>query len=432
MSASFERAKALFIEGIGHFQARRYAAAETAFAGSLVLLPGRASTLANLGAARVQLAKWEPALDALDQALALEPDDLDARSYQGIALAALGRFDEACACHDRVLAVDPERIGNRLHRGRALLALGRHADALIDFDGALQRQPQHAEASFQRGQTLQCLDRHADALMAYETALAFDPTLAQAWSNRGGILRDMQRLDEAAVSYEQALANGADPELNSYFLASVTGRRAPPSAPGAYVEPFFDEYADAFEQHLQALRYEGHTTLVDGLHGLAAPRYGTALDLGCGTGLCGPLVRPITDRLDGVDLSRRMLERAQRLGVYDELVHADVAEHLRRTERRYDLLLSADVFIYVGDLGAVFEGARRVLDDGGVFCFSVEVADDDETFKLLPSLRYAHSERYLRELAAGNGFEPLQFLRRPLREDQRRPVPGLYVYLGKT
>ncbi len=197
----------------------------------------------------------------------------------------------------------------------------------------------------------------------YEQALAFDPTLGAAWSQRGGLLRDQHRLDEAAISFEQAIANGADPELNRYFLASVTGRGAPAAAPLAYVEPFFDEYADAFEGHLLGgLHYEAHTTLVHGLHGLEIKHFRAALDLGCGTGLCGPLVAPMVDHLDGVDLSRNMLEKARRLGVYRHLVHAEIAEHLRRTDERYDLVLSADVFIYIGDLEAVFEGLRRVVD----------------------------------------------------------------------
>ena len=33
------------------------------------------------------------------------------------------------------------------------------------------------------------------------------------------------------------------------------------------------------------------------------------LDLGCGTGLCGPLLRPYARALAGVDLSPQMLER---------------------------------------------------------------------------------------------------------------------------
>ena len=433
MSEPFERAKTLFFKGIGHFEAGRFEAAETAFAASLACVPGRASTLANLGAARTRLGRWEAALDVLDQALALEPTDVDAESHRGIAHAALGRHAEALASHQRVLAIDPGRIANRLRHGQALMALGRHAAALDDFDDLLRRQAHHAEAHFQRGQALQFLERHGEALAAYEQALAFDPTLGAAWSQRGGLLRDQNRLDEAAVSFEQAIANGADPELNGYFLAAVTGRGGPAVSPLAYVGPFFDEYADAFEGHLLGgLHYEAHTTLVHGLHGLDIRHFRAALDLGCGTGLCGPLVAPTVDLLDGVDLSRNMLEKARRLGVSRHLVHAEIAEHLRRTDERYDLVLSTDVFIYIGDLEAVFQGLRRVVDPNGIVGFSVEVTDDDRTFRLLPSLRYAHSERYLRDLATRHGFTPCQFLRRPLREDQRRPVPGLFVYLQKN
>ena len=52
-------------------------------------------------------------------------------------------------------------------------------------------------------------------------------------------------------------------------------------------------------------------------------------------------------------------------------------------------------------------------------------------FELLPSLRYAHSERYLRALAARHGFDLLQLVRAPIREDQREPIHGMYVYLAR-
>ena len=43
---------------------------------------------------------------------------------------------------------------------------------------------------------------------------------------------------------------------------------------------------------------------------------------------------------------------------------------------------------------------------GGVFCFSVESLEGDgDGLRLLPSLRYAHSEAYLERLASQHGFE---------------------------
>ena len=131
-----------------------------------------------------------------------------------------------------------------------------------------------------------------------------------------------------------------------------------------------------------------------------------------------------------MDLSAGMLEQARALGVYDHLFAADAVEHLRAaTEMRHDLVLAADVFIYVGDLEPLFGAVRAALVPGGMFCFTAEPAPVEDDFRLLPSLRYAHSERYLRSLAERHGFDTVEIAAAPLREDQRVPLGGLYVLL---
>jgi predicted TPR repeat methyltransferase len=125
-----------------------------------------------------------------------------------------------------------------------------------------------------------------------------------------------------------------------------------------------------------------------------------------------------------------MLEKARALAVYDRLVNADIVSHLVATSDIHDLIVAADVFIYVGDLEPVFRAARRVMSAGGIFCFSVEIARS-ANFELLPSLRYAHSESYLRGLAEAHGFDVLAAIREPLRNDQRDAIEGLFVYLRR-
>ena len=90
------------------------------------------------------------------------------------------------------------------------------------------------------------------------------------------------------------------------------------------------------------------------------------------------------------------------------------------------------MFIYVGALEAVFAGAARVLEPGGVFSFSVERADDAHDYRLMPSQRYAHSERYLRALADSHGLTVIKTLAKPIRQDQQQSIDGLYVYLVKS
>lgn len=361
--ADFEQAKQDFLAGVAAHEAGRFDEAERHFLSSLARVPGRPSTLVNLAATRLQLARPQEALESADQALAAQPDDPDASLHRATALAQLGR--------------------------------------------------------------------HEDALRAFDRLLALAPSLAAAWSHRGGILRELGRLEEAARSFQQAVAHGADPGLHAYYLAAVGAGAAPGSAPAPYVQALFDGYAGQFDEHLvQVLGYRAPAVLAAHLGRLSRRRFDAALDLGCGTGLCGPLLKPSANRLTGIDLSGAMLEKAEALGVYGELVRADIVEYLHSTEQRYDLVVAADVFIYVGDLDPVFAGVRRVLGPGGVFCFSAELPEnDDDGFVLLPSLRYAHSKRYLRALALRHGFEVDRIWQEPIRADQQVPVDGLYVSL---
>jgi predicted TPR repeat methyltransferase len=132
-----------------------------------------------------------------------------------------------------------------------------------------------------------------------------------------------------------------------------------------------------------------------------------------------------------VDLSATMVRRATALGIYDLVVQSDLAAFLQQAERRYDLAIAADVFIYVGALEEVFEGVARVMEPGGVFCFSVELAAGEEGLALQDSLRYAHSRRYIEGLAAQSGFDVCSVSQHAVREDQRVPIPGLYFWLTR-
>jgi predicted TPR repeat methyltransferase len=399
MSADrFDLARAQFSSGVDHLQAGRWQAAELAFRASLELLPGRPSALINLGATLLALDRPAEALPLLDQALAQLPHDTEALGHRGLAL-------------------------NRLHRP---------ADACDDFEQLVQLAPQRPEAWFHLAQTRQMLDRLEAAVDAYDRCLALRPQHGASWSQRGTALKDLGRRDAAAASFERALALGDDPELNRYFLAAVRSTAAAPSgAPRAYVERLFDDYAADFDQHLvDRLGYQAPERLLRLVQGQGRGRFDEVLDLGCGTGLCAPLLRPLARRLTGVDLSAGMLEVARRRALYDELVQADLAQHLARTERRHDLLVAADVLIYLGDLAPVFAGARRVLRAGGLFAFSVEPADGDAAFVLQPSLRYAHGEAGLRALAASHGLQVLQAERGALRADQVHEVQGQYWLLA--
>jgi predicted TPR repeat methyltransferase len=109
------------------------------------------------------------------------------------------------------------------------------------------------------------------------------------------------------------------------------------------------------------------------------------------------------------------------------VVLGDIAETLRTRRDKFDLMLAADVFIYVGALEEMFEECKRVCAANGLFVFSVE-AFDGEGYCLRPSGRFAHSQRYVISLAVQHGFELLSEDAVTIRQQQEGAIPGwLYV-----
>jgi predicted TPR repeat methyltransferase len=431
LQEDFEQARARFLEGVAHFECGRWQDAEACFVASLQRLPGRASTRINLAAARLRLGRSAEALAQLEALLAAEPQHLDAWCHRSEALAELGRDAESLDCAQEVLAQDPDHTAAWFRRGHALERLRRLDEAQSAFEHLLCLQPGHAQAWFRLAQLQQRQGSLNEALTSLDRALALAPAQAGTWTQRGSLLKDMGRKTEAAAAFTRAIELGADAELNRFFLASLGAEAGPANAPRAYVQALFDDYADGFDQHLvDVLGYQAHRVLIAPLAGLQAQPFESALDLGCGTGLCGPLLRPIVGQLVGVDLSQAMLDQAAARGVYDRLLKTDLVEHLQHTLARHDLIAAADVFIYVGELDAVFAGVARVLRPGGVFCFSVEQAGDDRTVLLNSQLRYAHSLPYLQGLAQRHGLRLLRSVAEPIRRDRTQAIAGLYVYLG--
>lgn len=351
---------------------------------------------------------------------------------QGVRHYQDGRLDDAARNFEASLAIVPGRVSTLVNLAVVRLRLGRAEEALALVEEALAQEPGTAETLGMRALALAELARRPEALQAFDEALRLNPQAGQLWMQRGTLLMEMGRAADAATSYETALARGGDAHLCNYYLAAVAGREPPRNAPRDYVEGLFDKYADDFDVNLvNELKYQAPTILAKHLATMQR-RFANVLDLGCGTGLCGRIAKSIMPRLEGVDISARMLQKAAESGVYDRLVHADILEFLREAQGPYDLVISADVFIYVGALEEVFRHVARCLAPGGIFCFSVEDGSDAQDLVLRPSRRYAHSDAYIRRLAAGNGLAVKHTHRAPIREDNGTPIPGLYFWLARS
>ena len=342
---------------------------------------------------------------AYREVLASDPDHFGALHLLGVISGQLGHYTEAVLLIEQAVRIDPGIAAAHANLGNAQCALGWFDKALTSYQRALTLQPDHRWALMGQGKARRSIGRLTEALASYEAALEIEPECSESLMNRGDILLMLGRRSEGAASLRHAVIRGADPERIHFVLASVGLEAVPEMAPAGYVTDLFDNYADRFDAALiEGLQYRTPELLAQLVLRDSPATPLDILDLGCGTGLCGPLLRPIARRLAGVDLSARMLAQARGRGVYSELECIEITDYLAPRLEEFDLVIASDVFVYLGDLAPVFAGVQRALRAGGRFAFSVE-AGEQRDYDLAETRRYRHSRPYLDRLAAEHGFD---------------------------
>ena len=279
---------------------------------------------------------------------------------------------------------------------------------------------------------------HAAAAEMAEQSLELAPSFAPAYALLGrarAALRDR----EAAVA---ALLRALDLEPDDVLGARIDLARLGALPDGVaitegYVRALFDNYASTFDKHLvKNLNYRAPELLRAAVR-RARAAHGQklwcerVLDLGCGTGLVAQAFEGACAAIEGVDLSPRMLAVARKTRLYDRLHEGDLLGFLHaQGDRTADLVVAADVFVYMAELADVFGEVHRVLTTGGLFAFTVQ-AHEGEGVVLGEDSRYAHGDGYLRALAARTGFGAASFEHASTRQDRGLDVPGFLLVLER-
>jgi predicted TPR repeat methyltransferase len=394
--AQFHFVRAMCLAGAG-----RPGEAVAAYRKAVLLRPAFFEAWANLGNLLERLGQWAGAEEAYGHALRLRPGV--APLLNGLGMCALSRGD----------------------RERAAQA----------FAGAVAADPGLATAHNNLGHTLGKLKRADEGIRHLREAVRLAPDYAVAWVNLGELCYSAGRDAEAVEAIDRALALDPDNEglrhLRDAIAGVQTGR-----APDEFIRGFFDRFAGDFDRRLvEDLEYRTPERLVEFLSPWLAGREGKLRieDLGCGTGLSGVVLKPWAGRLAGADLSGQMLARARERGLYDSLQEAEIAAYLDgRPAGECDLASAMDVFVYVGDLDAVFRAVARSLAPGGMFAFSVERLEGEGDFRLARSGRYAHSRGYLRCLAAAHGLGEWKIGEAVIRKEAGQDVVGLLAGFTKA
>ena len=276
----------------------------------------------------------------------------------------------------------------------------------------------------------------AAATELVEQALEIAGGWAAGWLTLGELNEVRGEREQAVSAYRRSLTlDPADLAGAAARLARLGEHPAEGAVSAAHVAALFDDYAARFETSLvQGLAYRGPDLLREALARHRRPlAFGHAIDLGCGTGLAAQALRDVCTSMDGVDLSAGMLAEARRKGLYRSLVQADVGTFLEDAAGgSADLIVSADVFVYIGDLADIFRLAARVLSVGGLFAFSVQRHEGPAPFVVGQDLRYAHGAQAIAAWAAASGLAILSLEQASTRLDAGSPVPGLIGVLRRA
>jgi len=376
--------------------------ARDAFVRATEAAPHHARAWLALGLAAKEGGDPRLAEDALRRATLLDPGLDDAAYALGLMHFEARRYADAATCW-RGLAARGYKTGLiRVGLGQCLFFLGEFGEAAESLGAHLADHPGD-EPIAKRYALVRFLESALRggpeaARDAYAAAAASRPEAVEKVAEAAFLLLAAYGHTDAALAVARAYARPgvADP-IRDHHVAALAGE-ARAQASRAYVSTYFDRFADTFDDQMAALGYNGPERLV-ALLDAADARTPRAIDLGCGSGAAAPLLRPRCERLCGVDLSAKMIDRARGRGLYDELAVADMVEFLTGCDEVFDLVFAADSLIYVGDLGPLLAAAARALAPGGYFAFSLETTKN-APYVLQSCGRFAHAPEALIAAAA--------------------------------
>ncbi|OEO31969.1 hypothetical protein VW23_013785 [Devosia insulae DS-56] len=272
----------------------------------------------------------------------------------------------------------------------------------------------------------------AEAADLMAQALEMVPQWVAGWNLLGGYREAAGDIAGAVAAWTQLLQLDARGLFGAALKLAAHGAGGSTAAAPAYVEALFDDYAPRFEDSLVArLGYRTpemlEVVIRNALTARGAARFERALDLGCGTGLMGARLRPLADRLEGVDLSANMLVEARRKGVYDRLEKADLVSYLLGEPGSVDLIVAADVFNYVGALEGALTAAGSALRPGGMVAFSLETHTGGDAVRLGTTLRFQHATEPTLAICRAAGLRVVMVEATTIRMDRGLPVEGTIV-----
>ncbi len=303
----------------------------------------------------------------------------------------------------------------------------------------VERAPDRADAWAALGQILGRAGDPRSGIDALQRSVALDPNHGPAFCHLGNLYMVLTENEKALAAYERYRELVGTNASLEFFSETLRGG-CPPRPPPAVLQRIYDRWSAGYDNGRTEKVHPAPKLVVGAWLSVAGEEEAptrTIMDLGCGTGACGPLLRPAARVLLGLDLSADMIEFARGRGVYDDLGVADAVEffELGQPKELFDAVVASMLIYHLGDPTEVFRGVARALKPRGHFAFDfIESADDDLKMVIPQTVSYAHSRASLVRIGSAVGLREARFEHAAFRYESshRAPMPGSVIVFEKV
>jgi predicted TPR repeat methyltransferase len=388
----------------------------------------------NLGLLLLKMQHKEAALTQFNNVLVLYPEHSDANFYVGVLLLEDNQLDKAEAAFQQVLKLNPEHTEALCNMGSVALKRKDGQLAINYFTKALALDNDHEYARNNLAATFMHYDRFENALTHYKVLLNNHPENTEYHYNTAVAEMALGHLDKAIMHFKKVLYHNehaaslanmaaiyikldkrskAAEFLERALLANpkdassqhlLNGDNPQPETNPEYAKHLFNNYALNYENHMQEqLQYSLPQHIARIIKTLELDKKINCLDLGCGTGLLGPILREVSQTLTGVDIAPKMLEKAAIKNCYDKLLPAELMDFFQEEHQHYNLIVCADVLPYFGELNPLFKAIHHHLATSAYFIFSTEISEEPN-WNLQASARFCHHPDYIKTVCKEQNF----------------------------
>lgn len=396
-------------------------AAEKQFQNVLALNPHHGHAQSLLAVIFLSRDELDKAKKGFKKIIEQHPEDLEALTNLGVIALKQEKAQQAIDYFTRALSIDNQYIEARNNLASTFMHHDRFENALMHYDELLKQDPHNIEYHYNSGVAQMALGHLNEAIHHFEQVLQVDEEHFAALNNLAAIYSRLNQKDKARELLQRAVKANPNDSSSRHMLNALTGKDDRHSTD--YANHLFDNYALYYDQHMQGqLHYVLPQEIGKLLHHLHAFSFKHGLDLGCGTGLSGIVLREITEQLTGVDISKKMLAQAREKQLYDQLVNEEAIEFLSHCKESFDLIVAADVLPYFSELDTLFSAIQARLSPKGLFIFSTEISPD-KPWHLQSTARYSHQPEYIQSLCKAYQFELLEHKKITARFQEKTELP---------